>query len=147
MGKRGNETVGTFTEPLSSKMFRQLRPVAFSLKTDLESKRTSFGFLAQELQALYPSVVHAGTSVEGSVPNPLSVSYQDLIAVITLTVQQEMSRLDLVQNLLVQVETTAERHETVLQSSEAKIQILEQELKGLQMNYKHRLDTMKAAQP
>lgn len=118
-------------EPLASKMFRKLRPVAFSLKTDIESKRTSFGFIAQELQQLYPSIV---TESE----DRLSVHYTDLIAVITLTVQQEMSRLDIVHNILEKVEGVAEQHNVVLRDSETKIRTLEIDLLRLKNSYNER---------
>lgn len=130
-----NNTTDLGNEPLASKMFRQLRPVAFQLKTDIESKRTSFGFIAQELQALYPSVVRE-TKRDGQM---LTVSYTDLIAVITLTVQQEMTRLDMVQDLLKNVEGVASKHETALQDSESQIALLEQELLNLKKSYTERV--------
>jgi hypothetical protein len=64
------------SEPLASKLFRQLRPIAYHLKSDVESKRMSFGFIAQELQELYPNLV-----VENFMPtadgqkSQLAVSY------------------------------------------------------------------------
>jgi hypothetical protein len=131
-----NGTIGA--EPLASEMFRKLRPVAFSMKTDHESKRTNFGFIAQELQELYPSVVHGKDSGDGH----LTVSYTDLIAVITLTVQQEMSRLDMVQTMLEKTEVTAGEHKILLAESDTKITMLEQELMKLKNSYVERVQKL-----
>lgn len=133
--KNANGTMKMGEEPLVSEMFRKLKPVAYSLKSDIESKRTSFGFIAQEMIDIYPSVVG------GTHETQLSVSYTDMIAVITLTLQQEMSRLDLVQTLLENVETVAGQHDTVLADSEVKISMLEQELAKLKDSYIDRLST------
>lgn len=117
-------------EPYASQLFRKLRPVAYSLKTDHESKRTNFGFIAQELMQIYPSVVSEDAS-SGS----LSVSYNDIIAVITLTVQQEMTRLDLVEKMVERVEDVASNHTLILQDSDTKITALEEQLRALKETY------------
>lgn len=62
---------------------RQLRPVSFRYKENAESKHSRYGFVAQELEALLPAVVHA---------DPVSgfrfVRYTDLLAVLVLGAQQ-----------------------------------------------------------
>jgi hypothetical protein len=62
---------------------RQLRPVSFRYKANAESKHSRYGFVAQELEALLPAVVHA---------DPVSgfryVRYTDLLAVLVLGAQQ-----------------------------------------------------------
>lgn len=37
--------------------FRQLKPVSYHLKRDVESKQLYYGFIAQELNEIYPNVV------------------------------------------------------------------------------------------
>jgi hypothetical protein len=128
------------SEPLASKMFRQLRPISYQMKTDVESKRTMFGFIAQELQELYPSLVHKTEGPDGD--SRLSVGYTDLIAVITLTVQQEMTRLDLVADMLGKVENVADQHDVILQESDSKISVLEKELMKLKNSYLERINQM-----
>lgn len=106
-------------------LFSQLRPVSFAFKKKIESKELYYGFLAQELEDVYPSLVD--TNLEGK----KTVKYQDIIAIVTLTVQQEMERLDLTQLRLEEVEGVAERHDEILGTSESKIKLLERELARL----------------
>jgi hypothetical protein len=113
------------TAPMVSELFRALRPVSFAFKKKVESKELYYGFLAQELEEIYPHLVH--TSVQGK----KTVKYQDIIAIVTLTVQQEMERLDMTSMRLSEVEEVAERHDVILDTSESKIRTLELELARL----------------
>jgi hypothetical protein len=109
-------------------LFRRLRPVSYNLKTDVEAKRMNFGFIAQELEELYPNLV---TNNERS--GFKAVAYTDIIALITLTVQQEMARLDIVSTKLTELEGIASEHDLILESSEKKIIELENELQLMKL--------------
>jgi acyl-[acyl carrier protein]--UDP-N-acetylglucosamine O-acyltransferase len=113
------------TAPMVSELFQALRPVSFAFKRKVESKELYYGFLAQELEEIYPHLVH--TNVQGK----KTVKYQDIIAIVTLTVQQEMERLDLTNMRLTEVEDIAEKHDMILGTSESKIRSLEMELARL----------------
>lgn len=65
-------------------VLRQLRPVSFKFKKGPEAKYSRYGFIAQELQDVIPSVVRPITS-DGK-PR-LAVVYQDLIALLTSAAQ------------------------------------------------------------
>merc|ERR1712194_744512 len=131
-GRSGAEIAAELPEPVAAHTFRQLRPVAFSMRSDVQAKRVSFGFIAQELQELYPSIVYKD---DATPDGRLAVSYQDLIAIITLTLQQEMKRVDSLSILLENIENTAAKHSGILSTSEAKISALEIELTKLKDGY------------
>lgn len=62
-------------------VLRQLRPVSFKFKQGPEAKYSRYGFVAQELQQVLPSLVR---KVED---DHLAVVYQDLIALLTAAAQ------------------------------------------------------------
>merc|ERR1711861_14424 len=61
---------------------RQLRPVSFRYKTNAESKHSRYGFIAQELESLIPSVIYS----DGS-SGLKFIRYHDLLAVVTMGMQ------------------------------------------------------------
>merc|ERR1719329_1492101 len=63
-------------------LLRELRPVSFHLKRGPEAKYLKFGFIAQELETVFPNLVRKSPDDE-----TLSVASQDLIAVLTLGIQ------------------------------------------------------------
>ena len=69
-------------------LIRQIRPVSFKYKSSSDSKFSRFGFIAQELEAILPNVIHndEGTGMK-------YVRYQDMIAVIALGIQSVDQRL------------------------------------------------------
>uniref|UniRef100_A0A7S0AW37 Peptidase S74 domain-containing protein n=1 Tax=Pyrodinium bahamense TaxID=73915 RepID=A0A7S0AW37_9DINO len=69
-------------------VLRQLRPVSFKFKHGPEGKHSRYGFVAQELQQVLPSVVR------GQGDKHLSVVYQDLIALLTLATQVLQDKLN-----------------------------------------------------
>lgn len=73
-------------ETSSSWVLRELRPVSFRLKKGSESKNLRYGFIAQEIEKVLPPVVRDTAERKG-------VLYQDLIAVLTLTAQQQEKRI------------------------------------------------------
>jgi hypothetical protein len=77
-----------FTDAKSASwVLRELRPVSFRLKTGPEAKYVKFGFIAQELERLFPDMVrtdpHSGVQ---------QVIYQDLLAVLTMFAQAQEAR-------------------------------------------------------
>jgi len=69
-------------EPPVGWLLRELRPVSFFLKRGPEAKYLKFGFVAQELESVFPNLVRTtGTD------DTKAVASQDLIAVLTLALQ------------------------------------------------------------
>lgn len=64
-------------------LLRELRPVSFKLKSGPEAKYLKFGFIAQELETIFPNLVRTSDSEQGT----KSIAQQDLIAVLTLAIQ------------------------------------------------------------
>jgi len=61
---------------------RELRPVSFNFKHGAESKYLKFGFIAQEVETVFPNLVR---TVENT--NTKAIASQDLIAVLTFALQ------------------------------------------------------------
>jgi hypothetical protein len=68
-------------------ILRELRPVSFTFRRGPESKFARYGFVAQELERVLPTVVREKDDYK-------HVQYQDLIALLTLTAQSQQDRLD-----------------------------------------------------
>lgn len=68
----------------ASWVLRELRPVSFRLKAGPEAKFSRFGFIAQDLEKLFPDMVR--TEAESGVRQ---VVYQDLIALLTVLTQAQ----------------------------------------------------------
>jgi len=64
-------------------VLRELRPVSFKFKSGPEAKHSRYGFVAQELKQVLPSLVR-----ETDDKQHMAVAYQDLIALLTLTAQE-----------------------------------------------------------
>jgi len=76
-------------------LLRELRPVSFKLKSGPEAKYLKFGFIAQELETIFPNLVRniggeKGTNEEGT----KAIASQDLIAVLTLALQSLQKEMD-----------------------------------------------------
>jgi len=63
-------------------LLRELRPVSFNLKHGPEAKYLKFGFIAQELETIFPNLVRTVGNEDTK-----AVAHQDLIAVLTLALQ------------------------------------------------------------
>lgn len=70
-------------------LLRELRPVSFNLKHGPEAKYLKFGFIAQELETVFPNLVR---TVENT--DTKAVASQDLIAVLTLALQMLQKDFD-----------------------------------------------------
>jgi len=69
-------------------LLRELRPVSFKLKSGPEAKYLKFGFIAQELETIFPNLVrNVGGAKGGSEEGTKAIASQDLIAVLTLALQ------------------------------------------------------------
>jgi hypothetical protein len=87
-------------------LLRELRPVSFTFRRGPESKFARYGFVAQELERVLPSVVREKDDYK-------HVQYQDLIALLTLTAKAQQERLDSlsVETLELRGKVTAEQQE------------------------------------
>jgi hypothetical protein len=113
-------------------MLNELRPVSYFMKTNnnIEAKNLRFGFLAQEIEKVLPSLVKTDEDKN----NQKSLFYSDIIAIMTMALQHE---LHLVQELTVRVDDHEERLISIeerlsLENSsldrEERIKLLEQQL-------------------
>lgn len=68
---------------------RELRPVSFNLKHGPEAKHLKFGFIAQELETVFPNLVRTVGKDDTK-----AVASQDLIAVLTLALQTLQKEFD-----------------------------------------------------
>lgn len=69
-------------EPPVGWLLRELRPVSFFLKRGPEAKYLKFGFVAQELESVFPNLVRTTGPDDAK-----AIASQDLIAVLTLALQ------------------------------------------------------------
>jgi len=81
-GKRPNE------QPVNW-LLRELRPVSFQLKRGPEAKYLKFGFIAQELETVFPNLVRTLGD-----DHTKAVASQDLIAVLMLAAQNLQKELE-----------------------------------------------------
>jgi len=88
--------------------FMQLKPVAYHMKKDVESKALRFGFIAQDMAELYPDFVSSaspqhnydsdgnwigGTEIK-DIRQQLGIHYDDVIALLTMMVKHSIEQLD-----------------------------------------------------
>merc|ERR1711920_322088 len=76
-------------------LLRELRPVSFYLKRGPEAKYLKFGFIAQELETVFPNLVRTVGDDETK-----AVATQDLVAVLTLALQALQKELETHRKLL-----------------------------------------------
>jgi len=90
MGRSAPQTTpdGRPEQPISW-LLRELRPVSFNLKHGPEAKHLKFGFIAQELETVFPNLVRTVGKDDTK-----SVASQDLIAVLTLALQTLQKEFD-----------------------------------------------------
>jgi len=75
-------------------LLRELRPVSFKLKSGPEAKYLKFGFIAQELETIFPNLVRNVGGEKGSEEGTKAIASQDLIAVLTLALQSLQKEME-----------------------------------------------------
>jgi len=105
------ETPQATTAEAVSWILRELRPVSFKFRRGPESKYSRYGFVAQELARVLPQIVR---EIDGY----HHVRYQDIVAVLTLTAQQQQEQLEA-------LEKTVERERMERLSLQSRLQSLE----------------------
>merc|ERR1719420_440552 len=88
-----NETAEATTAEAVSWILRELRPVSFKFRRGPESKYSRYGFVAQELARFLPQIVR---EIDGY----HHVRYQDIVAVLTLTAQQQQDQLEALEKIV-----------------------------------------------
>merc|ERR1711904_729963 len=106
-----DETQEATTADAVSWILRELRPVSFKFRRGPESKYSRYGFVAQELARVLPQIVR---EIDGY----HHVRYQDIVAVLTLTAQQQQDQLDA-------LEKTVERERMERLALESRLKSLE----------------------
>jgi hypothetical protein len=86
-GDAPSEAQEATTAEAVSWILRELRPVSFKFRRGPESKYARYGFVAQELVRVLPQIVR---EIDGY----HHVRYQDIVAVLTLTAQQQQDQLE-----------------------------------------------------
>jgi len=97
------------SEAPASWLLRELRPVSFHLKRGPEAKYLKFGFIAQELETVFPNLVRKVGEEE-----TLGVASQDLIAVLTLALQGLQKELQDVRTEMEEQRSRMKRLEAIL---------------------------------
>merc|ERR1719420_2712540 len=87
------ETAEATTAEAVSWILRELRPVSFKFRRGPESKYSRYGFVAQEIARVLPQIVR---EIDGY----HHVRYQDIVAVLTLTAQQQQEQLDALEKIV-----------------------------------------------
>jgi len=75
-------------------LLRELRPVSFKLKSGPEAKYLKFGFIAQELETIFPNLVRNVGGKDGAEEGTKAIASQDLIAVLTLALQNLQKEME-----------------------------------------------------
>jgi hypothetical protein len=86
---------------------KQLRPVTYKLKTDVpglfvdkNNNKTQYGFLAQELQKIFPEMV---TSQENGI---LGIQYTELIPVLVQAIKEQQDQIKLLEERIKTLESS-----------------------------------------
>jgi len=94
------EDDGAASSPLAGRhtsvvgrILRELRPVSFHMRQGSESKYLKFGFIAQELEAVFPNLVR-NIGNKDQVEDAKAIASQDLIAVLTLALQTLQTEME-----------------------------------------------------
>merc|ERR1712139_281479 len=114
-GDKPTADAGSESSQAVSWLLRELRPVSFTFRRGPESKFTRYGFVAQELERVLPTVVREKDDYK-------HVQYQDVIALLTLTAQSQQERLDALEHEFNEYRLKATRH---MELSDARLQKLE----------------------
>eukprot|EP00928_Gymnodinium_smaydae_P035424 TRINITY_DN2492_c0_g4_i5.p1 TRINITY_DN2492_c0_g4~~TRINITY_DN2492_c0_g4_i5.p1 ORF type:complete len:326 (+),score=72.06 TRINITY_DN2492_c0_g4_i5:106-1083(+) len=89
---RGRSAAAARADDGATWLLRELRPVSYQFKRPVESKSAQrFGFIADEVEAAIPQVVHA---LPGETSTHKGILYQDLIAILTAALQSLQHRVE-----------------------------------------------------
>uniref|UniRef100_A0A7S4QGN8 Peptidase S74 domain-containing protein n=1 Tax=Alexandrium monilatum TaxID=311494 RepID=A0A7S4QGN8_9DINO len=109
-------TAGRQRDPPIGWLLRELRPVSFYLKRGPEAKYLKFGFIAQELENVFPNLVRTTGQDDSK-----AVASQDLIAVLTLALQTLQQELEDHRRELMEQRRRMERLEQIVYGAERDI--------------------------
>lgn len=99
-------------------LLRELRPVSFHLKHGSEAKYLKFGFIAQELETVFPNLVRTVGQDDTK-----AVASQDLIAVLTLALQTLQKEFDDTRRELEEQRTRVARLEAAIFGQQGDFQV------------------------
>jgi hypothetical protein len=97
-GDQHDESNSFSMENVMSSIIKQIRPVSFRYKKHTDSKYNRYGFIAQELEAVLPSVIMTDKS-----SGMKAVNYNDMIAVLALGLQSVDQRVQDIQDKVTQI--------------------------------------------
>jgi hypothetical protein len=114
---------GLTEDASTSWVLRELRPVSFRLKTGPEAKYVKFGFIAQELERLFPDLVR--TDPQSGVQQ---VIYQDLLAVLTMFAQAQEARQKTLEAQVAAQQRTIDALQVAVRELSERVTLTEQQL-------------------
>jgi len=118
-------------------LLRELRPVSFTFKNAVESKGVRYGFVAQEVQQVLPSMVRKTSG------DHLALLQQDFIALLVLAAQVMQDQLHKHEEVFQRLQReTNVRPALVISSSRSDVDELRWEMKDLVGRLESRLDKM-----
>lgn len=69
-----------------------LRPLTWNWKTDTDNEPVKYGFIAQEVEKLFPDLVQPGTWQDGTVRKHLATN--DLVPYLVLAIQEQQAQIN-----------------------------------------------------
>jgi hypothetical protein len=119
-GESSSEASDKGESPPIDWLLRELRPVSFRLKRGPEAKYLKFGFIAQELESVFPNLVRSVGDDDTK-----AVAIQDLIAVLTLAFQSLQKQYETQQQEMDDQHTRLHRLEQLVQAHQARQKIVQ----------------------
>jgi hypothetical protein len=125
---RLKKDINSMSDQITANLLK-LRPVTYLMKEQIkESEGLQYGFIAQEVKVLFPSIV-----TESSDPNGIiGMNYQALIAPAIYVIQQQQVKIEKLQSEIELVKTQNDNLQKVM----IEIEKLKTQLKSLQSNSK-----------
>eukprot|EP00451_Oxyrrhis_marina_P023078 CAMPEP_0204355496 /NCGR_PEP_ID=MMETSP0469-20131031/34182_1 /ASSEMBLY_ACC=CAM_ASM_000384 /TAXON_ID=2969 /ORGANISM="Oxyrrhis marina" /LENGTH=467 /DNA_ID=CAMNT_0051342753 /DNA_START=926 /DNA_END=2329 /DNA_ORIENTATION=- len=115
-------------------ILRELRPVSFKFKAGPDAKSDRFGFVADEVERVLPSLVRAVPTPDGDQPYK-GVLYQDLIAVLTLSAQKQQARVDQLQEVINELLAKIRFQDTINEEQAAEMRQLREDVAELRSTF------------
>lgn len=90
--QRLKKNIQTLSSEKGLAAIEKLNPVSFNWK-DLDSSTAQLGFIAQEVQEVFPELVSEGPSIQ-TISKPLGLNYTGLIPALVKAIQEQQQEID-----------------------------------------------------
>lgn len=115
--KRLKENIASLTAGLD--FITKLKPVSYQMK-DFADKRTNWGFLAQDIEAIVGDS-NAIVTVGGDADRTLGLRYTDFVAPLVKAVQEQQTEIEELKSLLKEYKAEMENLKTQIQDEKSKV--------------------------